>query len=116
MYSNQLHTFHPNLHFIPSHYTYMYFTSHNSLIPFHLPHLADLHPTSNSLHFTSFHFTSLITFQTLFLELLDFLRTSNSLHVTSLNTFLTLYTYTLDFPSLQNPFTSLHSSHFSPRS
>jgi len=68
-------------------------------------HLADLRPTSNSLHFTSLHFTSLHftslhftslhftslhfpslnTFKPFFLEILDFLRTSKSHHFTSLH-------------------------------
>jgi hypothetical protein len=52
-----------------------------------------------SLHFTSLHFTSLHF---------------TSLHFTSINTFLTVFLYMLAFPALQNAFTSLHLSHFSP--
>jgi len=78
----------------------------------------------SSLYFSSLPFTSLITFQPLFLEILYFLHTSkslnfSSLHFTSLhfpllNTFLTFSLYMLDFPAFQNSFTSLHLSHFSP--
>ena len=61
--------------------------------------ILDFFRTSKSLHFTSFHCTSLITLQNLSLEILDFFRTSKSLHFTSLH-----------FTSLH--FTSLHYSSF----
>jgi hypothetical protein len=54
----------------------------------------------NSLPFTSFSWSP---------PLLKF----PSLHLSALNTFLTSL-YILDFLALQNPFTSLHLSHFSP--
>jgi hypothetical protein len=93
-------------------FTTLIYTSHPPppLIPFRSPHLADLHPTSNSLPFTlpktfltfsvyilvfpalQIHFTSFITFQPLFLEILGFLLASNSLHIT----FQTLYLKVLD--------------------
>ena len=60
------------------------------------------------LEFPSFHFTSLIILQPISLEILDFLRTSNSHHFTSLDTFLTFSLYVRDFPALRIPFISLH--------
>ena len=126
MYSTQFHTFHQDLHLTPPHYPYIHFTSHPALIPFPSPRLDYLHSTS--VLFPSLHFTSLITFQPLFLEIIYFLSTSKTLHFTSLHftslhftslhfpslkTFLAFSLYILDFPALQNPLTSLHLSHFS---
>ena len=52
LYTTQLHTFHQDLHLTPPCYPYIHFTTQPALIPFPSLHLADLHPTSNSLHFT----------------------------------------------------------------
>ena len=82
------------------------------LIPFPSVHLADLHPTSvpsTSCHFT-YHFPNPVLEYTRFPPYF----TIHSIHFTSLNTFLNLSLYILDFPALQNLFTSLHLSHFSP--
>jgi hypothetical protein len=79
-YSTQFHNFHQDQNLTTPHYPYIDFTSHSELISLSSPHLADLHPTSNSLHFTSHN-----TFQPPFLEILDFLLTSKSLHFSSLH-------------------------------
>ena len=101
-------------------------TPHSNSLPLHTLHISPNFnsfpftafswpsPHFTSLHFTSLHFTSLVTFQLVFLQIPDFVHISKSLHFTSLNTFLTFSLYILDFPTLQNPFTSLHLSHFSP--
>ena len=122
-------------------HTIQYSISHISPRP--KPHCTSLHlytlhipPRLNSLpftafswsspHFRSLHFTPLIPFQPLFLEILDFLRTSKSLHFTSLH-FTSLHFTSLHYSSfhftslckpcswkysifsvLQSPFTSLH--------
>ena len=70
---------------------HIHFTSHPALIPFPSPHLTDIHPTSNFIHFTSRHFTSL--------------------HLSLSNPCSWKYPI---FSVLQNPFTLLHLSHFSP--
>ena len=51
---------------------------------------------NDEIHF----FTSLITFQPLLFETLDFLHTSNSLHFTLHDNFLTFPLYIPDFPAL----------------
>ena len=70
---------------------HIHFTSHPALIPFPSPHLTDIHPTSNFIHFTSRHFTSL--------------------HLSLSNPCSWKYPI---FSVLQNPFTLLHftSLHF----
>jgi hypothetical protein len=67
----------------------------------------------SSPHYPYIHFSShpaLITFPSPHLTDLH----PTSVPFTSLNTILTFSLYVLDFPPLQNPLTSLHSSHFSP--
>ena len=83
---------------------YTHFTKTFTSLQLYTLHIT---PCLNSLPFTAyslssphFKFTSHITFQPLFVEILSFLPTSNSLHLTSLTTFPT-------FPTLQIPFTSL---------
>ena len=90
---------------------YTHFTKTFTSLPLCTLHIT---PCLNSLPFTAyslssphFKFTSHITFQPLFLEILSFLRTSNSLHLASLTTFPTFSPFMLDFPTLQIPFTSL---------
>jgi len=76
-------------------------------IPFPSPQLTDLHLTS--IPFTSLPLSLSIPSSRKYLI-------SSVLQnpFTSLSTFLTFYLYILDFTALQNPFMSLHSSHFSP--
>jgi len=76
----QLHTFHQDLPLTPPHYPYIHLTSHPTLTPFPPQHFADLHPTSNSLYFTSFHISH---FNPCFWKP-HFLCTSESFHFTSL--------------------------------
>ena len=111
LYSTQFHTFHQTP--TPHSTSLLLYTLHNP------PRLNSFLFTAfswSSPHCNSLHFTPLITFQPLFLEILYFLRTSKSFHFISLNTFLTCSLYTLDFPARQNPFVSLHLLHFSPLS
>jgi len=112
-------TSHQDLHHTPPHYRYMHFTSHPALVPFPSQLLADIHPTSNSLHFNSLHFTSLHFTYHFTIPVFGNTRfplTSKSLHFTSLH-------FTLSYPSpriylvflaLQNPCTSLRLSHLIP--
>ena len=79
------HIFHQDLHLTPPLYPYIHFITHPALISSPSPRLVDLHPTSvpfTSLQFISLH---LSLSKLLFLEILDFLRTSNSLHLTSIH-------------------------------
>ena len=82
------------------HYPYTHFTSYPALIPFPSLHLADLHPISAP--FTSLRL-SLFNSCTWKYSISSVLQSP----FTSLNTFLTLSLYILDFPALQNLFTSL---------
>ena len=92
---------------IPPHFNSLHFTYHfptpvlgNTWFPLYFKisslHLMLSYPSSCIylifLHFKipSLHSTSFITFEILFLEILNFLLTSNSLHFISLITFLTL--------------------------
>jgi hypothetical protein len=89
------------LHLTPIQYPVytLHIPPHLNFLPSTSPHLADLHPYSH-------HFSSHITFQHLFLEMLNFLHSSYWHHFSSLNTFLTFSLHVLDFPALQIPFTS----------